>query len=1160
MQHADITPIAVLSMLLLASVCLFGQAETGQVSGIVTDTSEAVLSGASVIVVSINTGLTRSTTTSSAGEYTITTLKPDTYALTIEYPGFQKYVRRVQVLVGSRNYVSAQLSVTGTSTIVEVTGSGETAAVNTETQSLSQVVTTQQITDLPTLTRNPYDLVAISGNVAEDTQSGRGAGYAINGQRSANTDILLDGGENVDLFTATVGQSVPLDSVQEFRVLTSNFTAEYGRAGGGVINVTTKSGTNQFHGSLYEFNRVSALAANTYQNDANGLAKPSFTRNQFGYAIGGPIVKSKLFFFSSTEWTRVRSNATNLQSILDPAFLALPQISVNTTNFFGAYGHLRPGLQLLSTTNWQQANDGVCPAPLNCTDPFGETIAYSVPSDSGAGSPQNTYSTVARVDWNFSENTTMYGRYALYSEYDLPGVVSNSPYVGYDTGQTQLKQSVILDLAHVFSPSVVNSLKFLFNRLNVLRPLGANPVSPAMDASTGQPPTLPGTSGPLVFPGYGSDRFGGPQNVYQVFDDLSWVKGKHQLRLGGGYIQTRDNRTFGALENAVEALDSGGSVSAVAANLVAGQSYLFQVAVYPQGQYPCSRDSAGHYIVNSTCLLQLPVGQPGFSRDNRFNDGNFYLQDAWKVTPRLTLNLGLRWEYYGVQHNADPSLDSNFYLGTGANLFERVRNGRVQIANQSPVGGLWTQDKNNWAPRVGFAYDVFGNGTMSLRGGYGIGYERNFGNVTFNVMQNPPNNATIAVGSGADVPEGSLAIYTSNLGPLAGAGSTCGGNPNVVPGTSCFPTPSLRAVNQNIPTAYVQFWSGAVDYQVLKDSVLSVEYTGSKGTHEYDISNLNVSGYGATLLGDARFNNRLNYQYGSINYRGANGFNSYNGVNVKLQTNDLFNKGLYLNVNYTWSHAVDNLSSTFTEGYSGSYVLGYLDPYNANLDKGNADYDIRNRFVLSGTWNIPWGSNMSNAVARQILGGWSFSPILNIRSGLPYSVFDCSNLGATGFTCPRWIPSQPVSENGGASNSTAVAPNLFDYLQLPIDPNTGVPINAGDALAIPTCQYLDHGNCVYSNSGLPQGHRNAYRGPNYWNFNFVAAKTFKLTERFNLQFRAEFYDAFNHSNYYINAGNLDVESGTGVTSVQVVKGQPGGGVLGIPPERRNIQFGLKLNF
>ena len=246
-------------------------------------------------------------------------------------------------------------------------------------------------------------------------------------------------------------------------------------------------------------------------------------------------------------------------------------------------------------------------------------------------------------------------------------------------------------------------------------------------------------------------------------------------------------------------------------------------------------------MVTPGCLLNLPVGEPSFNRNNRYNDGNFYVQDSWKVSPKLTVNLGVRWEYYGVQHNANPALDSNFYLGSGATLFDQVRNGTVQIANQSPVGGLWGQDKNNWAPRVGFAYDVFGNGMMSLRGGYGIGYERNFGNVTFNVIQNPPNYAVISVINGTDVPTGTLPIYVANNGPLAGAGSTCGGNPLVVPGTSCFPNPSLRAVQQNIPTAYVQFWSGAMDYQVLKNSVLSFEYTGSKGTHEYDIANLNAA-------------------------------------------------------------------------------------------------------------------------------------------------------------------------------------------------------------------------------------------------------------------------------------------------------------------------------
>ncbi len=290
------------------------------------------------------------------------------------------------------------------------------------------------------LTRNPYDLVATSGNVSDGDagQAGRGVGFAINGQRSAGTDILLDGGENVDLFTASVGQSVPLDSVAEFRISTSNFTAEYGRASGGVVNVTTKSGTNQFHGSLFEFNRVSALASNNYDNNAqryvaihgdpaNGIAptcasastctvgdKPGFTRNQFGYSIGGPIVKNKLFFFSATEWTRVRSNATINQVVLDPAFLTQPGIALATLNYFNTYGQtFRPGLQVLNHIPF--GVKGNTSTLLPATAPFLETVAYQVPTDSGAGTPQNTYSTVNRVDWTISDKTQLYGRYALYS-------------------------------------------------------------------------------------------------------------------------------------------------------------------------------------------------------------------------------------------------------------------------------------------------------------------------------------------------------------------------------------------------------------------------------------------------------------------------------------------------------------------------------------------------------------------------------------------------------------------------------------------------------------------------------------------------------------------------------------------------------------------------
>ena len=223
-----------------------------------------------------------------------------------------------------------------------------------------------------------------------------------------------------------------------------------------------------------------------------------------------------------------------------------------------------------------------------------------MPSDSGAGSPQNTYSTVARVDWNISDKTTLYGRYALYSEDDFAGFINSSPYVGYDTGQTSFNQSVIINLTHVFSPNMVNSFKFTYNRLNHLAAAGHEPgVARRCTPRATALPDLPGTNGALVFPGYSETTpgnaipFGGPQNVYQIYDDLSWTKGRHQFKFGGGYIQTRDNRAFGAYENAVESLASGGSISAAAAaTWSTGQLFQFQGAVYPQGQFPCSRDAS----------------------------------------------------------------------------------------------------------------------------------------------------------------------------------------------------------------------------------------------------------------------------------------------------------------------------------------------------------------------------------------------------------------------------------------------------------------------------------------------------------------------------------------------------------------------------------------
>ena len=385
---------------------MWSQAETGQIIGTVTDPSGAIVAGASVSVRSVATGAERVTTTNPAGEFTVPNLLPENYEVTVTAAGFETVKQTATVTVGMKLGLDFKLPVGRAQTVVEVQAAGA-VTVNTETQTISQVLSTQQMLELPTITRDPYSLVVTSGNVSEDDPSGRGAGVSINGLRSAGTNILLDGVANNNEFMASVGQMVPLDSVQEIGIITNNFTAEYGRADAGVINVTTKSGTNDLHGTAYEFNRVSDLASNTFNNNANGLHKPIFVRNQFGYSVGGPIKRDKLFFYSSTEWTRVRSAANITTVVPDPALIAAAAPA--TQSIFATYGKLSPNASVLRTFSRNQlaasGNDpcsaasptGGCVA-YNPDAPMFDLIGYNVPSNSGAGIPQNTYSNVERVD------------------------------------------------------------------------------------------------------------------------------------------------------------------------------------------------------------------------------------------------------------------------------------------------------------------------------------------------------------------------------------------------------------------------------------------------------------------------------------------------------------------------------------------------------------------------------------------------------------------------------------------------------------------------------------------------------------------------------------------------------------------------------------------
>lgn len=1170
--------IALVLAVLGLSIMLFGQAETGTIIGRVLDPSGAVITSAKITVVNADTGLTREATSANNGEYAITNIPAGKYTVRVSAAGFSEFKRSVETTVGTTSTVDAHLVVGAAGTVVEVVGQVAGAEVDTETQTVGATITPSQMMNLPSLTRNPYDFVLSAGNVSDGDAGGRGVGVSINGQRASSTNVLLDGSENVDLFTADVGQTVPLDSVQEYKVSTSNFTADYGRASGGVVNVSTKSGTNKFHGTAYEYNRVSALAANTYETNAENYSnqqqglpdvpKSTFVRNQFGFSIGGPIVKDKVFFFSNTEFTRIRSSANVTAYVLTSDFIA--QTSAVTQQFWSTYGTLAhvtnvgAPITAVDLTNGSVSGYNVgcatCYSPAfmalataNPTLPVLQLVSTAVPYDAGAGNPSNEYQSVNRLDFNLNSKTTLWGRYAIENVVNFPGVVAYSPYAGYNTGENIRNQNISINLTHLFSPTVVNQAKVTYNRLFDLQPLGEQPASPSLYLAG----SVPAPNNYSVYlPGYlpysqsNAIPFGGPQNVYQFSDQLTITRGKHILSFGGEYIQARDNRVFGAYEEGIADLarSAAGKASTSSPSsldqLINGLIYSYQVAIDPAGTYPCQTDITTDTPINpASCTLNLPVGLPDFGRNNRFNDGAFYGTDTWKVTKRLTLNLGMRWEYFGVQHNSNPNLDSNFYY-SGELTPASVRAGAVDPAPTSPIGELWKPSKKNFGPRIGFAYDVFGDGKMAIRGGWGMSYERNFGNVTFNVIQNPPNYAVVSLASPAG-----YTLPLTDTGPFSGTG------------TKVLPAVTLRGVDPNIKTAYADTYSLAVERELTRNTIFAIEYSGSRGIHQYSITNVNRYWGGPVYNGDPIWDGsnvindyqaiRTNTQYGNINFRGSDGDSWYNGVNFRFQSTNFKSQGLQFAFNYTWGHSEDTLSSTFTETQSGEAQgsLGFLDWEHPRFDKASSDYDIRNRVAFSAVYAPTFLSHFQSKAVRAVAGNWSMSPIWTWHTGSPFTMYDC---GYAYGICARQL------NDGGTASYVPIkavdpigSPNTFTYFTpLPYTPYVATVdgnVVGGGTTDVPSCTA---GVCAYPSNMLS---RNAYRTPNNYSLNLGVYKNFKLTERMNLVFRAEAYNLFNHSNYYLNYGGTDAEYGDGVTIEKGVN--PFG-----ENERRNLQFALRLEF
>jgi hypothetical protein len=1144
----------------IANQSAFAQ-ETGQVAGTITDPTGAVLPNATIIIKNLGTNAVRTANSSSSGGYVVTGLEPATYELTVQGSGFQPFSTHVEVTVAAKVTVDARLSLTKETTSVDVTAEGG-AQTNTQSQELSQIVNATQVAQMPSLTRNPYDFVALAGNVSagDSTNSGdsrnasggnsqnattRGVGFNVNGQRSSGTEILLDGVENISVFTDSVGVYIPQDATQEFRVQTSNYEPQYGRASGGIVNVTTKSGTNALHGVIWEFNRLSAYTSNTVLNAQQGLPKGKYTRNQFGFAVGGPIRKDKLFFFGSTEWTRVRSSAVSVAAVPTPQFLALS--APNTQAFFTAYS----GGKNFSFTNTYTAGQlGITGVPAS-TPAFG-TVAFTAPVNTGGSVPQNTYNVVGRFDYNLSDRTLVFFRYANYNEIDESGAAFASPYNQYDVASSALSTAYLLSATHLFNPYVSESTKASFSRFNA--PLAYNTAlqnTPTLIVSTNA--QLPTTSTFIQLPGFydfnpanGGLPFGGPQNTIQINQDLAVQKGRHSMQFGGQIVYIQANNAYGAYAQASEQVGVNRTVGLN--NLVIGNLFQFQAAVNPKGALPCVQNPyTGALTQTPGCSINLPATAPSFARSNRFHDWAVYGQDSFKLTPKFTFNYGLRYEYYGVQHNNNQSLDSNFYYGSNANYFQSVRSGQVFTSPTSPIGKLWNPQYGTVSPRIGFAYDIFGTGRTAVRGGYGISYERNFGNVTFNVIQNPPAYAVIVINN--------TVITSSNSGPLAG---TSGNVP--------LPPTSLRNVDENIRTAQTQFWDAALEHQLTRNTVVSLQYAGARGLHLYDIKNINTLGGGNVLLGDPTSDalgntglTRLNNQYSNINNRGSNGDSYYQAMNIQFETTNYRNTGLSLVANYTYAHQLDDLSTTFSET-NNAFGLGYTQPFNPGFDHGNGDLDLRQRLVIAPLYRTPFYSKGHSAIA-QLIGGWQATGIYTVRTGAPFSYFDSTN-NNSGYQVARYTPAGgtvsqhsftkiPSGVNGGGLNSYHIG-DLPAAVSFP-NPALGYPYNPALGSAFPISDWGPFPATMVA--------RNSFRGPGAWTFDAAVSKIFPIHEQINLEFRAEGFDLLNHHNLFIQGGLNDVANvGDGVP-VPITASKGGiGNNNGANDERRFGQFALKINF
>jgi hypothetical protein len=1139
---------------LFASISMQAQTATGRILGNIIDQSGAAVKGATVTVTDASRGTSRTLTTDDAGAYLAPDLAPSTYKVKVEAVGFKTVERQaVELQVATDARIDLTLQPGQNSEVVVVTG--ELPQVITTNDILGGTLSNKQINDMPLNGRDFLNLVVLRPGIQRYPGGGH---YSVssNGVRPEDNNFIIDGYDSNDPYGAQsvingVGVQgspatiLPIDAIQEFNV-EENPEAEFGWKPGAIVNVGLKSGTNGLHGTVYDFERNSAADARNYFN-STGPQKP-VRLHQFGATVGGPIIKDKLFFFGG--WEAIHDLVGNTFTVPSPATVSLGGDPTNS---------IPDAITALQARG----------IPIN---PISQRLVALFPANNGSviqggntqlniGFPNtnNGNNGLAKIDYRLSERHTISADYFIggSTQFEQDQAVLQQPWES-----EAITRSQVFGASWIWTPgtSWVNQAKFSYTRQKQLiatADSNVNPTTYGIDTGVTNPrdfgmPVI--TVGPFYpmggNPGWPSLQ--SPALNYSFADNISYVRGNHSLKWGGEVRR-------GSINNIKDR--------------------------YGRTRITFSNNAA---FPNATGLEDFLAGDP---KSGRIAVGNTqrhvsmwsyagYFQDDWRMTPRFTVNAGLRYELTTVMK------ESNDLLG---NFSPSV--GLVQVGKQ--VNAPYNGDHNNFGPRLGFAWDIFGSGKTILRGGGGIMYELfpfnafigYFGvdNAATPGISVIPTGAVGVTPGGGTIAAGTVDLHANQLnytgnGPVFNTSTNLNCNPNLVvnglAGTPC----SVLGVNPNLRTPYVTSWNLNVQQVLSKTTTLQVGYVGNHGTKllsVYDVNQVNPQSAAEIACGHCEQAGRpYNAQFpflAVVNILG-NGYESnYNGLQVNLTEKP--RHGFSFVAGYTFSHTLDQSSANRDPQPQNSL--------NPASEYGNSDMDIRHRFTFTATYEIP-----SIKTKSQLLEGWQINSILTMQTGQPWGVIDGyvngSDVSQTAELSDRWdFFGRPSDFNVTSTAIPYFAPNPNYVPNNPQSPATSngacnaAAQNLDGGPGGPTTASLASLGCYAKGSSIliPPAYgtfgtmgRNIFRGPGFKQWDMSVVKPFKFGDRLTMQLRGEVFNVINHPNLANpwgasgTYGNVDPTSpgtfGCGCATPDVAGANP---VIGSGGARA-IQVGLKFLF